>query len=121
MPRPVSEAASRTHPMKIIVTKSENQLRLRLAGELCISQAQTAWDRFLQVAEAGSDLTVDFASLTEIDTAGIQLVLALRQEMVREDRKLHLVNPSPEVAEAFAFLGRGDLFRDFPPSGNASP
>ncbi|HNY31606.1 MAG TPA: STAS domain-containing protein [Fibrobacteria bacterium] len=96
--------------MQISVTKTKGHVKTRLSGELEISNVAEARDHLLQVVEAGTEATIDFSNLTEIDTSGIQLVLALRKHMSMNDRKCRIVHPSPSVAEAFELLGLLDVF-----------
>jgi anti-anti-sigma factor len=78
---------------------------LSIEGELSIYRAGE-WRESLQAALAdGGDLTLDLAQVTEIDSAGVQLLMAAQKTAQATERRLHLVRPSAAVQEVFATLG----------------
>jgi anti-anti-sigma factor len=97
--------------------------RLALAGELDIQVAaerKAALMAFVDGVDepaAGApvaDLELDLHEVSELDTAGLQLLLLGRREAARRGLRLVLVDPSPAVTRAFALVnlaldGEGDL------------
>lgn len=88
---------------------------LQLDGELTIYRAAELKPLLLEaVGTAGGDdalpLTLGLAEVTEIDTAGVQLLLLARREAAALGRPLLLQDPSPAVRDAFALLDLGAQF-----------
>jgi anti-sigma B factor antagonist len=76
---------------------------LSLAGELTIQTAaeeKVALLAFLETtAGAHADVELDLADVTELDTAGVQLLLMARREARAQGRNLTLVTPSHTALE----------------------
>jgi len=82
----------------------EGELTIYRAAELCAS---------LKAALAGGgDLEVSLASVTEIDSAGVQLLMAAKKTAQSAQRELRLVGHSPAVLEVFETLDLAALFGD---------
>lgn len=96
--------------MRINVTKTNGVVRARLQDALDISSVSEAHDHLLQVLRSGSEILFDFSSMTEIDTAGVQLLIALRKEAHRSGVACRCSRPSPAVLDVFRVLGRADIF-----------
>ena len=56
------------------------QKRLALCGELTIFSVQDIHQRFLEVLISLDELQVDLSEVTEIDTAGLQLMLLAKRK-----------------------------------------
>jgi anti-anti-sigma factor len=80
---------------------------LAIEGELSVYTAPALKARLLDaLAEAGAgDLMLDLQAVSEVDGAGIQLLLAARREAALRGSKLALCNPTPVFAEAVALAG----------------
>jgi anti-anti-sigma regulatory factor len=82
-------------------------IALTLPAELSIytaGETRTAWLAWL--AEHGEGpLAVDSAPVTEVDAAGVQLLLALSRSLAAQRRALHLRDPSPALRTACERLG----------------
>lgn len=96
--------------MKINATKSNGMLKAKLQEALDIGKVADARDSLLQILNSGSNLRFDLSSLTEIDTAGVQLVLAIQKEAHSLGKECRFVHPSPTVEEAFRTLGCAGVF-----------
>lgn len=77
-----------------------------LGPELTISQAAALRDALVDAlcATAG-DLQLDLGAVTEIDSAGVQLLLATRRSVAERGATLTLTAASAPVAEALAVFG----------------
>ena len=76
--------------------------------ELTIPHAavlRAAWLERLAGHPAGEDVELDMSNVQEIDSAGVQLLLALRASLARRGARLALVAPSTATREALATLG----------------
>jgi anti-sigma B factor antagonist len=76
---------------------------LSLAGELTIQTAaeeKAALLAFLETATAAhTDVELDLSDVSELDTAGVQLLLMARREARAQGRNLTLVAPSHTALE----------------------
>ncbi len=88
---------------------------LQIEGELTIYRAAELRET-LQAALAalpdGADLAIGLAGVTEMDSAGVQLLVAARNSAAAAGRALRLRDPSPAVADVFATLNLAPLFAD---------
>jgi anti-anti-sigma regulatory factor len=55
---------------------------------------------------------IDLSGVTEIDTAGVQLLMLAKRTALEQDRELHLVGHSPAVLEVFELLNVAAYFGD---------
>ena len=82
-------------------------IALTLPAELSIytaGETRTAWLAWL--AEHGEGpLAVDAAPVTEVDAAGVQLIVALSRSLAAQQRELRLRDPSPVLRNACERLG----------------
>jgi anti-anti-sigma factor len=85
---------------------------LRLDGELTIYHAAELKPRLLEALHAAPRLEVDLAGVTEIDTAGLQLLMLLKREAAAGERALVLAGHSQAVVDAFELLDLAPFFGD---------
>ncbi|WP_421683098.1 STAS domain-containing protein [Stutzerimonas urumqiensis] len=84
--------------------------RFRLAGELCVFHAAELKPHLLAIVQADADREIDLAQISEVDTAGIQLLLLAKREAARLGGRLAFVNHSEPLLDAIGLL---NLARDF--------
>lgn len=77
---------------------------LFIEGDLTIRRAQEMKDVILARLAQAQALEVDLAGVTEIDTAGVQLLLLARRAAQASGKELRLVAHSPAVASLLALL-----------------
>jgi anti-anti-sigma factor len=77
---------------------------LRIEGEMTIYRAEELCAGFKAALAAGGDIEVNLAEVTEMDSAGVQLLIASKKAAVALQRELRLVEHSPAVREVFAML-----------------
>ncbi|KPC55109.1 STAS domain-containing protein [Amantichitinum ursilacus] len=95
--------------------RSENdgpQGTLHIEGEFNIYQADQLKPLLLAELSAMENITVDLAQVEEIDTAGIQLLLMLKQEAARQQKAISFINHSKPVLEVFELCNLGGHFGD---------
>lgn len=79
---------------------------LSLGPELTIAQAAACRDALVDALCAGpGDLALELSGVTDIDSAGVQLLLALARSVRARGGALTLGRPSAEVRAALAVLG----------------
>ena len=95
----------------------------RIDGELTIYRAAELCDA-LKTALAGlpdgHDLEVDLSEVTEMDSAGVQLLMAAKKTARASRRELRVRGRSPAVEEVFETLRLAAHFSDTPPSPSAA-
>jgi anti-anti-sigma regulatory factor len=55
---------------------------------------------------------IDLSGVTEIDTAGVQLLMLAKRTALEQDREIRLVGHSPAVIEVFELLNVAAYFGD---------
>lgn len=97
--------------------KSDSAL-LRITGELTIYRAAELKQALLadlaDLAERAdpAPLEIDLSGVTDIDTAGVQLLMLAKKTAQTQQRTLRLVAHSPAVAEIFELLNLAAYFGD---------
>jgi len=87
----------------------------RIDGELTIYRAAelaAALKAALAAVADGGALQVDLSEVTEVDCAGVQLLLAARRSAVESGRSLCLASRSAAVDEVFSLLQLSGHFGD---------
>jgi anti-sigma B factor antagonist len=82
---------------------------LRIEGELTIFRAMEL--KPVLLAEPPPQ-EIDLAGVTEIDTAGVQLLMLAKRAALAQQRELRLVGHSPAVIEVFELLNVAAYFGD---------
>lgn len=94
---------------------------LTLPHELTIygvAELRTAWRRWLEAVPAGrgtdpwDTCLADGAAVREVDAAGLQLLLALSNQLAGQRRALRVRNPSEALQRACHTLGLSALLAD---------
>lgn len=85
---------------------------LRLEGELTIYSVSEAKDQLHAALDTQPTLQLNLADLEELDTAGVQLLIWLKQEAHRRGKTLVLYAHSPAVLEVFDLLKVARMFGD---------
>jgi anti-anti-sigma regulatory factor len=88
-----------------------------LSGPLEIQQVEAARARLLPLLQAPPVATVDIAGITSIDTAGVQLLLALCAEAPRCGVTVEFRGESAVLDGAFGMLGLAGLTARAPQHG----
>jgi anti-sigma B factor antagonist len=91
--------------MEIHVNDSDGRRRLALAGELTIYAAAAVKAPLLAPLADADAIDIDLAGVSEIDTAGVQLLLLARREAEAAGKRLAFAAPSAAVAELAALYG----------------
>lgn len=86
---------------------------VRLEGEVTIYHAAAQKELLLgALAGCGGTLELDLSAVTEIDTAGLQLLMLLKRTAVRQGHELRLIGHSPAVLEVFDLVNVAGTFGD---------
>lgn len=85
---------------------------LRIDGELTIYRAAELKPWLLQGIEASPRPEVDLSGVTDIDTAGLQLLILAKRQARALGREATFVRHSPPVLEVLALTGLAGWFGD---------
>ncbi len=88
---------------------SHHPFALRIAGELSIYRAGELKQALLNEPRP---VQVDLSGVTEIDTAGVQLLMLAKKTALAQQREFRLVAHSPSVTEVFELLDLAAYFND---------
>ena len=86
--------------------------RLAIDGELTIYRAADLKVTVLEALRKSRVLEVDLSGVTELDTAGLQVLMLAKNCAAAEQRELRLLNHSPAVVEIVEMLNLGAFFGD---------
>lgn len=86
---------------------------LSIAGEFNIFTAMDTKARLLDAIAAApyepdTEIGIDLSQVTDIDSAGLQLMVMARREAVRQGKRLHFVACSEAVADIVALCDMAD-------------
>jgi len=87
-------------------------LRFSIVGDMTIYHAAEQKQQLLDALNAGDELDLDLSTVTEIDTAGFQLLLLAKREARRLGKRLNIVAHSSAVREVVDFFNMAADFGD---------
>ena len=82
---------------------------LKIDGELTIFRAMELKPAFLAEPPVTE---IDLSGVTDLDSAGVQLLMLVKKTALAQGRDLHLVGHSPAVLEVFEMLNVAAYFGD---------
>ncbi len=91
---------------------ADDVLRISLDGEMTIYRAADLKVAVLEALRKTQVLEVDLSGVTELDTAGLQVLMLAKQTAAAEQRELRLLQHSPAVVEIFEMLDLVAFFGD---------
>lgn len=92
--------------------EKKRKCRAHVRGEMTIYNASALKDKLVGILDDRRSLEIDLSEVTEIDSAGIQLLMLARKECERRGRVLSLRARSDAVTETFRLLGLAACFDD---------
>jgi anti-anti-sigma factor len=91
---------------------AEDVTRITLDGELTIYRAADLKVTVLDALRKTRVLEIDLSGVTELDTAGLQVLMLAKQTAAADQRELRLLQHSPAVVEIFEMLDLVAFFGD---------
>lgn len=85
---------------------------LRIEGEMTIYRAHELKQLLMDALQPLAHVEVDLSAVTEIDTAGLQLLVLAKRTSGQRQGQLRLVRHSPAVLEVFELLNVAAFFGD---------
>jgi len=91
---------------------ADDVTRITLDGELTIYRAADLKTLVLDALRKTRVLEIDLSGVTELDTAGLQVLMLAKQTAAADQRELRLLQHSPAVLEIFEMLDLVAFFGD---------
>jgi anti-sigma B factor antagonist len=99
--------------LSIKVNQQEHQLtKLSIENEMTIYTALEHKTTLTDHLKNNKDIQIDLSGVTEIDCAGLQLLLFLKRQAIEQQINLTLTQHSQAVVEVFELLDLGNHFGD---------
>lgn len=98
--------------MTISIATSNGVCHARVSGEMTIYHAAEMKGELLPCFDTSMEVEIDLSEVSEIDTAGFQLLLLAKREAANGGRLLRLVAHSPATMEVLDLLGMASYFGD---------
>jgi len=86
--------------------------RLVIDDDMTIYQAQTQKEQLLAALAAADHLELDLSGVAEMDTAGLQLLMLLKREVLQQGKRLTISGHSPAVQQILDFCNLVGVFGD---------
>lgn len=87
---------------------------LAIGEAMTIYQAQAQKEQLLDALAAAQHVQLDLSEVPEIDSAGLQLLLLVNREALRQNRQMTIVRLSPCVRHVIDFCNLTGLVGDPP-------
>lgn len=94
--------------MTMTMHTERQRTTLHIEGEMTIYRAAELKRELLAALDQASTLELDLSKVTDIDGAGIQLLILAMRTAREQGVALHTVDHSAAVREVFALLGFSD-------------
>lgn len=94
--------------MEILKNQDGNALSLALQGRLDTTTAPQLEETLHASLDGVTELTLDFAELKYISSAGLRVILSA-QKVMNKQGSMKLVNVNPAVMEVFEITGFSDI------------
>lgn len=98
--------------MRIDARHQDGICRLRIEGEFTIYHARQIRDDLLEHLDSSKEIELDLGGVTEMDTAGIQLLLAAKREGLRRGKPVRYVSHSQAALEVIDLYDMAAQFGD---------
>lgn len=86
--------------------------RIAIADDMTIYNAVAQKQQLIDALVAHVELEIDLSAVAEVDTAGIQLLILLKREARRLDKRINIVAHSQAVREVVDFFNLAAEFGD---------
>lgn len=98
--------------MKITTRTKDGVRRVKIDGEMTIYHAMDMHEKFRSLLANCTDLEVNLAGVTELDSAGLQLLCALKREAAGAGVALRIVEHSAAVIDVIDTFQLAGFFGD---------
>lgn len=98
--------------MSIEINKENGVCQLAVNDEMTIYTAATFKEEFLGHLAGCQEMEVNLSGVSEMDSAGLQIMLMLRLEASRTDKQVQFTNHSEAVIDVLEMLNLAAHFGD---------
>jgi anti-sigma B factor antagonist len=98
--------------MVMKIKKQGNGCKITIEGDLTIYQATEVYEKFKKQLAACKSIEIDLQYVTEIDTAGVQVLLAVKREAAVAEVPISMTLHSEPVVEVFELMNIAHEFGD---------
>ena len=98
--------------MATVEQANAEPLVLCIEGEMTIYRAEELKQALLAAVERAAVLEIDLSAVTELDSAGVQLLMLAKESARARGAELRLAAHSPAVMEVFELIELGPYFGD---------
>lgn len=98
--------------MTIQVKEHDGNIHLTIDDEMTIYTALEQKQELALQLKADHELQINLSTVSEIDSAGIQVLLFLKQQAAKKNSSLSLIKHSQPVVEVFELLNLSAHFGD---------
>jgi anti-anti-sigma factor len=95
-----------------VLKKQKGSIQLAIRGEMTIYSALEQKQQLAEHFKSPQQIQIDLAGVTEIDSAGLQLLMFYKQKATQRGGKLTLVQHSEAVVEVLELLDLSTYFGD---------
>jgi anti-sigma B factor antagonist len=92
--------------------KRNNHIAVSVQGEVGIYTVSRLKEELLRHLKSVQSMEIDLSDVSEMDTAGFQLFVALKREVVKSGKSLSLAGHSPAVLRILDLYGAIGFFGD---------
>lgn len=86
--------------------------QMSIEGEMTIFRAEELKEQILPLIAANEEIEIDLSKVTEIDGAGLQLMISVKLEAWQHEKTLRFVGHNALVAAAVDVCGMPNFFGD---------
>ncbi len=91
---------------------SDDKVKFAIDGEMTIYRAEELKEHIRMALSTNRDVEIDLSRVTEIDSAGLQLMLSSKLESIVRSTQLSFVGHSQAVNEVLDMCNLGSFFGD---------
>lgn len=97
--------------MSIDILNEQGSCRIRIEDELTIYTAGIANTTIRDALITHERVTIDVSGVTEIDTAGLQILLVARKEALLRNRAVSFIGQNRMVLECLRLMNLSNFFK----------
>jgi len=94
------------------VKQNDKSVVVAMEGEMDIYHATQVKDTLSQYLGEFDQMALDLSGVSDMDTAGFQILMTLKTNSIRKKKKFVLINHSPIVLKIFDLYGAVGFFGD---------
>lgn len=97
--------------MTIDLFHEKNACRIRIEGDLTIYTATEVTQTIRECLLTNPAIVIDLNGVSEIDTAGLQVLLVAKKESLLRNRGLGFIGPSSVVSDCLRLVNLANFFK----------